>query len=326
MKNILLFLSFLLFPFLPSAQTWCAPGSTWYYGQVNGFGFDGYLKITYVGDTIINTITCKKLLRNEYDYNQMTSTYSNFVWGTSYTYADSNKVYMYAYKQFYTLYDFSALPGATWKVPGPIYYSNACDSTGKIRVDSVGTMMINSQHLRYICVSVFDSSQQWGYSAKIVEKIGPIKTLPSNTPCGSYLLPEKNYMAANHCGIAVDQPTEGSNFRCYHDSSSFNYPTDTASVDCDYIYTGTGVPEITKNVGIKIFPNPTTNNLLNVKINFQANDLTYHIYNIVGQEIANGNFNSNETNTIPTDKLPCGIYVFIVKNNEKQLALKFVKE
>ncbi|HVA99418.1 MAG TPA: T9SS type A sorting domain-containing protein [Bacteroidia bacterium] len=76
---------------------------------------------------------------------------------------------------------------------------------------------------------------------------------------------------------------------------------------------------------LTLFPNPATN-ALNVKTNFEAKDLTYQIYNVTGQEISEGNFDSGETNNIDISQLPSGMYMLIVHNTEGQFAKKFEKE
>ncbi|MEO6882441.1 MAG: T9SS type A sorting domain-containing protein [Bacteroidia bacterium] len=76
---------------------------------------------------------------------------------------------------------------------------------------------------------------------------------------------------------------------------------------------------------LTVFPNPATNQL-NVKINFEAKDVTYQIYNAIGQEISEGNFDSGETNNIDISQLPSGMYMLIVRNAAGQFAKKFVKE
>ncbi len=244
MKKLLLILLF-SFPLLVVGQNWSATGATWHYGFFV-WDSEGYYKIEYVGDTTITSIHCKKLRKTLYWINHANTTSGTDVIGTEYTYADSNKVYIYKHNQFYTLYNFSAQIGATWTVPETKHYSG-CDTVGTIRVDSIGTMTINGKNLRYICVSIADTAQKWGWDAKIVERVGPIKSFSSDNY--DYLFPEK----FDYCGMVIDELSEEGKFRCYSDSS-FSYSSNIAPT-CDYL---TSVNSFSKKIfQIKIYPNPS---------------------------------------------------------------------
>lgn len=246
MKKKLLILIFIL-PLIAVGQNWSPTGATWYYGFSAIWTTEGYYKIEYVGDTTINSIQCKKLLKTFYSHDLAFQTMDTIAIGTEYTYADNDKVYIYKHNQFYTLYNFSAQVGDTWTVPEIKHYSG-CDTIGVVRVDSIGTMTINSQTLRYICVSITDTAQKWGYDSKIVEIVGPIKSFhPYNTY--DYLFPVK----FDFCGMNVDELIEGGNFRCYSDNS-FNYSSNITPT-CDYL---TSVNSLNKNLSsVNIFPNPS---------------------------------------------------------------------
>jgi len=238
----LLFLS----PIAIGAQNWCPPGATWTYGFTGGFE-TGYPEVDYTGDTIINSIQCKKLHRMMYwQFLPSSATYTTDA-GTAYTYADADKVYIFRHNQFYTLYDFSAQPGDTWVVPGAKDYMSGCDSTGIVHVDSIGTMVINSQALRYVCVSRLDTSQHWGWNAKIVERIGSIGH--GSLSAYDYLFPYKY----DYCGMVTDELPEGGYFRCYSDNDPFSYSSGIAP-SCDYI---TNVLYANDPHPVSVFPNPS---------------------------------------------------------------------
>lgn len=244
-----LFLIFLLsFPLFSVGQNWSPQGATWYYG-FSVYVTEGYYKITYVGDTTINSIQCKKLLKTVYTHDFINQLYDTIVIGAEYTYADNDKVYIYKHNQFYTLYDFSAEVGDTWNVPEIKHY-DGCDTVGTIRVDSIGTLTIDGQALRYICVSLNDTAQKWGWIAKIVEIVGPIKSLKYQQYPYDYLFPVK----FDDCGMHLEELIEGGNFRCYSDSTNFSY-TSNITPTCDFL---TSVNPIDKNpVQIRVLPNPS---------------------------------------------------------------------
>jgi hypothetical protein len=294
MKKLLLIFTFVL-PLLAVGQNWSPAGATWYYG-FSVWTTEGYYKIEYVGDSTINAILCKKLLKTVYWQDLAFMTSDTIVIGTEYTYADSNKVYIYKHNQFYTLYDFSAQVGNTWTVPEIKHYSG-CDTVGTIQVDSIGTMIINSQTLRYICVSLADTSK-WGWSAKIVERVGPIK--PFSPYYYDYLFPVK----FDFCGMVLDELIEGGNFRCYTDSTPFNY-TSNIALACDFL---TSVNSIDKNSNqVKVFPNPFSLQT-NLHTDNAFKDATLTIYSSYGQQVKQILNISGQTITLHRDKLPSGLY------------------
>ncbi len=308
MRKIVFIITFIL-PLLSLGQNWAPTGATWYYG-FTVWTTTGYYKIENVGDTTINNIQCKKLKKTLYTKDLAFQTLDTIAAGTEYTYADINKVYIYKHNQFYTLYNFSANVGDTWTVPEIKHY-NGCDTIGKVRVDSVGTMVINSQSLRYICVSLTDTSQKWGWSAKIVERIGPIKSFINNRY--NYLFPVK----ADYCGMMIDEMIEGGDLRCYSDNSGFSYSTDIAPA-CDFL---TSVSSINKSPDyIDVFPNPANDLITITYNNHKINSLD--IVNINGQQIFSQIVNQNAIK-VNVSNLSKGIYFLHMQTDKGIVARKF---
>lgn len=300
------------------SQNWCSPGSEWFYGW-NNSPVNGYIHLTYTGDTLIGAQTCNKIYKMTYWYNQaFFSSGSNYL-GTEYTYADINKVYIYKNSQFFTMYDFGALPGATWIVPATKNYG-ACQTQATIKTDSIGTMVINSQTLRYICVTYNDTAQHWGWCAKIVEKIGPIKWFYFNgQPTWDYLFPVKN----DYCGMFIDELAEGGNFRCYNDSSGFMYSSGI-SPTCNYLINS--ISEIDKQ-SVLFFPNPT-NDILNISFDLQ-NETKIRIVDLTGKIVAETKTENSKGKTIQhinISALSKGIYFVNLQNEGKIYSKKFIKE
>ncbi len=297
MKRLLLILTIIL-PLLTVGQNWSPNGATWHYG-FSVWIDAGYYKIEYVGDTTITSIQCKKLRKTLYHENLAFQTFDTTVTGTEYTYADTDKVYIFKHNKFYTLYDFSAHVGNTWIVPETKRY-NGCDTVGTIRVDSIGKMTINNQNLRYICVSLADNSQKWGWSAKIVEIIGPIKSFVSYPY--DYLFPQK----FDYCGMVLDELNEGGNFRCYTDNTTFAYSSDIA-LSCNFI---TSVNSIEKKSNqIKISPNPSRGSFT-VDIAKELNVREIRLTDLLGNIILRQQ--SNNQTKITIDNLQSGTYILTV--------------
>lgn len=290
---------------------WCPPGATWHYGYYTwepwSGGDIGYLKYEYSNDTIINSINVKKI-----DKYVKTNYMESF-----YTYADSDRVYIYHNNFFSTLYDFSAQPGDTLIIPGKMdsWYSAWCtDSLGKIRVDSIGTTSINGQPLRYICVSPISSSQ-WGYNAKIIEKIGPVSNNMSPF--------EPTIVSVINCNVVCPTPDQRS-FRCYSDNTFGNYSLGTSACDFEV--------SVTDNLTVfnfQLFPNPT-HELINIEFEAKNSDLiTLTILNQLGQKVHSEPFKTDlgkQQKTISISKLLKGFYIVRIEKNKIAYSSKFLKQ
>ncbi len=307
-----LFILITLLPFLTIGQNWAPVGATWYYG-FSVWTNAGYYKIENVGDTTILTnqvhaFQCNKLQKTHYNKNLVTQTIDTVVIGTEYTYSDNDKVYIYKHHQFYTLYDFSAQIGDTWIVPEISRY-DGCDSIGTIRVDSIGTMTINTENLRYICVSLLDTMQKWGWKAKIVEKVGPIKSY-SSYPY-AYLFPQK----FDYCGMILDEYIEGGNFRCYSDNSSFSYSPELAPA-CDFITSVNTLDEISAK--ITIFPNPSNGSFKVYFDNLSIKDVI--ISDLIGKTIQQ--YHSIKQSNVEINNLSTGTYIITLIDNDNNVINK----
>lgn len=296
-------------PLYTIGQNWSPTGATWYYG-FSVWMTEGYYKIEYIGDTTINAIQCKKLLKTIYWHDLAFMTSDTIVVGEEYTYADSDKVYIYKHNQFYTLYDFSAQVGNTWTVPETKHY-NGCDTVGTVKVDSIGTMIIVGQTLRYICVSLADTAQKWGWSAKIVERVGPIKHYNSY----DYLFP----MKFDFCGMLLDELIEGGNFRCYSDSTPFSYTSNIVPT-CDFL---TSVTSFEKKIDfVNLFPNPASD-YIQYTISDPYKDCMVSILNPEGSIIYNCK-NTFPENKISLTGIAAGIYFVMFQYNDKNVVRKLV--
>ena len=219
---------------------------------------------------------------------------------------------LYKHNQFYTLYDFSAQIGNTWTVPEIKHY-NGCDTVGTIQVDSIGTMIINGQNLRYICVSLANALQKWGWNAKIVERIGPIQTYSGITY--DYLFPQK----FDYCGMAIDELIEGGNFRCYSDNTPFNFTTNIAPT-CDFI-TSVNSIELSSN-HVKVFPNPS-NSTFTIEIGNSFDAREIQITDLVGNLVLRQYLNNQSKITLNT--LANGAYILkIIDKNKIMVSKKII--
>lgn len=215
MKKILLSALFLGLALTASTQVWAPAGATWHYDYVN-FWVEGYIQIQYVGDTTIAGKPCQVLKKEAHTYDWLNHTFSNSEMGYDYTYSENNIVYCYRFGQFFTLYDFNAVTGNTWQVPGwDGSWGSPCDTTGTVVVDSTGMTNINGFPLKYIWTSPAEGSG-WSFYDKIVERIGHF----------GYMFPEP---------ICIVDVFEGGPLRCYYDDEFGLYTRPGFDKPCDFI-------------------------------------------------------------------------------------------
>lgn len=315
-SNIVLFFVLCL-QFIVKAQTWCPVGTVWYYGY-NGFSSAQYYKIEYDTDTVINSVNCKKLKKTLYSYYYSSGTFDTVSLENEYTYSDLDKVYIFRFNNFYVLYDFSANVGDSWEVAGTnLYSASNCDSVGSIKVDSIGTMFINGQNLRYICVSPTLNSK-WGWAGRIAEKIGPIYNYQNNIEPYNYLFPNK----LDYCGMSIEDLHEGGFLRCYYDSSFGLYSTGIVP-DCEFL--ATDVKENRANVlEFMIAPNPFYNeSVIKYSIVDNYDKAEIIIYNSLGHKFQLIQLLQKENVvTINRNNLKSGIYNCVLFIDERPVVQK----
>jgi len=210
-STLLIFLTYYCF-----GQEFAPMGAKWHYNW-DGFATTGYIEIKVTGDTIVDGKITKILTKKRFSYNFKFGSFDSLELGNEFIFTDSGKVYNYRYDSFYLLYDFFSLPNDEWIISGNIL---SCDSLGKVKVDSVDTIIIDSFAIRKLKLSPVDSSH-WEFKDIVLERIG----------CLEYMFPEPNI----NCGMF--DIGEGGALRCYEDSIFGKYETGIAP-SCDFIVTG----------------------------------------------------------------------------------------
>ncbi|MES2517602.1 MAG: T9SS type A sorting domain-containing protein [Bacteroidota bacterium] len=98
------------------------------------------------------------------------------------------------------------------------------------------------------------------------------------------------------------------------------------SIEIKFIQKVLANEALTDDFNLKIFPNPTQNEL-NLTFEGKGKELfQLSIYDLTGKLLLNQDVNSNTTNTISTQNLNAGMYFIRLSNGEKQSILKVVKE
>jgi hypothetical protein len=300
----LLFLSF--FASIVYSQVPFAPaGAVWYYSYDNEFS-SGYIRIVNLGDTLIDGKNCRILQKTQYGFS-FPGNYDTLVMSNEYIYNDSDKVFYFRKGGFFTLYDFGATVGTSWKVVGNAITNNV--DSGQVYVDSTGFEVINGDSLRVIYATHIAGSCIGWWNAKIIERIGCVN----------------EYFFPDYVSCVVDA-NEGGALRCYSDNTFSLYNTGLKP-SCDYILSIDGLDN--KLFGLSVFPNPTSNFLkLQTKDNSPLPQGTLQIFNIQGalqMELAIPK-HQNQLQ-LNLSHLPAGLYLGrIVSSTGEGGWFRFVKE
>lgn len=233
MQRLLVFIVLLAAYFPAQAQSWAPDGAVWHFSYLE-FWNQGYIKVEKTGDTTINGYTCDILTKTSVLKNLITSHYDTTTIGREFIRADGNKVSIYRFNRFYTLFDFDAIPGDTWEIPAT-YVVPMCDTTGLVIVSDTFSVLINDTRVRALQLSTPEESH-WGFGSTVYEQCGPVD---------AYLFPELTL----NSGIADIH--EGGPFRCYSDPVFGTYTSGIAPA-CDFVV---GIETKTINK-LAIFPNP----------------------------------------------------------------------
>ncbi len=233
-------LFFISFSCVCLAQNWALNSSVWRYNFVNLSGI-GYVQISVDSDTVVDGIACKKLNKRLFQRNAFTGNTQNFGIGSEYTYEENGIVYLRHQGSFDTLYNFNALLGESWNVPGTSPVPNVCNAASRVLVIDTSSMNVNGNQLKQLIVDYeYKSSGNFKRRDTIVERMGTL---------AQYLVPW------DVCLSAVDA-NEGGNFRCYNDAEIGEYKHNFFS-NCNVLVSA----EEKLLATLKAYPNPVAGKL-----------------------------------------------------------------
>jgi hypothetical protein len=179
----LITLILLFFSIHSFAQNWADSGATWHYGY-SVFSIEGFVELTYEGDTLMQGIEAKKIAKRLNYINLSTGEVTlDLIEGYEYMYADSDRVYQLIDDQFEVLYDFSVQTGDTVLVYNNDFIEDSvnCDSVGRSFVTATGVEVINGEELRWYTLENVDGSS-YNLEGKIIEKIGNSESYMFSSP------------------------------------------------------------------------------------------------------------------------------------------------
>jgi hypothetical protein len=291
---------------LPSlAQSWAAPGATWYYDltiYAMPFPQYGYERIQNIGDTIIASKQYNKLQIHRAWYNQQTQQTTNYTLPQlEFTRADSGVVYYYRDSAEYVLYNFNAQPGETWVLRNE-FEGTPCD-TSSIVVDSIATVIINGDTLRVLRTSPVNWNGITFLYDRIIEKIGSTANLFPYTMC------------------VTDVP-QGYNLRCYSDSTGWMYQNPNWSYACDDIMK---IEEHAQQNAFTVIPDMQSHVLKLSGAAIQPGAVI-QVYNSSGQLMLEQIANTTLAMEVNFQSATSGVYFVTVTTEESRASVKFFIE
>ena len=242
MKHIRILLLTTLFftPFLLPAQSWFEGNPQWVNRYTSGWSSGGYEYVSIYGDTILDGHSAKVLKRfidknigDDITWYKPVRQNGDTIWGWEYS---VNKFLMY--------YNFSLGVGDTLVVPP---YWAASFSLIYV-IDSIGTMNVGGHSLRFQRVYFPESNNNYQWVALIIEKIGMVSGLFTNTNTNYTSLISVHFFLDEPCTIASDGSCW---FFCRFQNDQFMY--EISNSECDGLV---DIPESSENPAFTVSPNP----------------------------------------------------------------------
>lgn len=290
--------------------SWPVKGATWVY-ESSSLGGRSYLKLAYIGDTIIEnkpTSILKKtsirIFGNPMDPDPAnTVTYTNDA-GQEYFYENQDSVFRWEDGAFELLYIFNAPVSSVWQIQEANNQRNPCDSAAifdTLKVIENETYTISGHTLSGIRVE--STKNRWSFFGRIVDKIGSM-----GSPVPIPLLP-----AQDSCVIIDYYTFFYTSLVCYHDKEQ-GYLSFSSFADCFELTTN--IEQVHQSI-IDLYPNPTNQELhISLPNIISLKNAQCSLWNIQGQKVFSTLVNSAKF-TIMTSHLPLGIYTLQILSGGK---------
>jgi hypothetical protein len=302
-------LLFTILLFQIQAQSWCTPGSTWYYSLPQPG--DGYTKYTYLYDTLIASQSCNKIKveSNGHGMGGFPINYTNYI----YTYEQNGVVFKnngtLIAPIYDTLYCFNGIVGTKWRCQLTGVGGGSSCANSYVEITDIGSLVIQGQIINwreifYKNYYLFGQTQQWIESGTdtIFERIGTRHNM--------------EFISGSYCADVTDVTPLP--FRCFSDNQ-INLQM-TAQV-CDFT---TSIEKLSKNHTILEVSNPASD-LIYVRWKSLANTDTKHVVliNQLGANVYDQFLIENEF-TINAQNFQNGIYILQISSGNEVVSRKLV--
>jgi len=290
--SISLILFFTVISTLPSQTSWFEKDATWHYSFSSTWEGNGYEKITYYTDTLIEGKLCKKLLRDVYFLSIQTKKIEHKNKSAQFVYQSGDTIWQYKNNTFKQLYNFKMEIGDT--VPFMNFHTV---QNNKNVVSDIQTISIQGESLRQQTIDVFENNSLLT-KINIIEKIG-VTSSPFSFFWNEFLI------------NIFDFPTH--KFRCYSDlvTSVINYSNDV----CDALPVTVDTDNSQGAINLSLYPNPCTDKIY---IKNQKKEVSYKVYSTQGAELMSGTTKGE----IDVNGLQNGLYLLKIKNHLPKKIIK----
>lgn len=322
MRLTLLFtLSFMLlnkqFVLGQNSSIWIKPNAVWHYDFDSFNGTFGFVKTTYVGDTIIEGYDAQILTSQRYlffyDVNDILHLSQIQTLPTNYTRNTANQVFYWFNNQFELLYDFTKVPGDSYTVVTYEPTVAFCNSSSYVTVQDTATTTIGNQNY-----PVIELQTELTNFSKIAGQINARYGNQTTTyTTHAWLFPMTSFyfdgsLGGNPISISPCDPDllidwSHFKFKCFSDDSLTVNPN---NADCEYLLNNVGVTELNKE-GYMLFPNPATD-FITLVTPFEENKV--EIYNALGKLVLTTQ-TSKKIEEIHLN-LPSGTYLLKSSSNQ----------
>ena len=268
--------------------TWCPPGAQWHYGY-GSFLTNGFIKLTYVGDTVYNGQACHLLDQYikyvTYPTNIISESHQDV-----FTFESGGIVYgaVPSLSDWDTIYNYNAVPGDAW--------GTFPESGFRLVVQDTGHKTINGYDLKFMTVGLTDTL--WNLVTDTVyERVG----------FGHMLYPF-------NMQISTDPDYNG---LCNYSDDAFA-DWNLADSACTVLYLGINDAS---RVNLAIFPNPFTDR---IKITgaFSTNPISVKLFSPAGQLV----FETATTDgAVDLSELANGLYFIAVESHQGVFRERLIK-
>lgn len=274
---------------------WAQDGNIWYYTQrtINP-DVIAYCTFESVTDTVINGISCKKIIETEYHEKGIAREIPHYM------YSNGDSVFFFKEDEFHLLYDFSADKGDVISLG---YYETYDGKPLEMEIDSVGNLQVNGSTRKVQYVKCGDGiSIEFG--GHVIQGIG-------NT---MYMFPtfDENKKGPLRCYLN----DKGSRFiNPFYQGQSWNRQ------DCDQIMLSSRIIDSEED-DISIFPFPAKDYIIIRNVSAKTG---FSIFDLNGSVLKQGViFNYSEQ--INISDLDPGIYFLKLFNKDLELTKKIIKK
>jgi hypothetical protein len=320
LKKLNFIILFFILTYSISAQIWAPIGAKWTYERTVISGFQdtftlGFTEFIVVKDTLIQNITCRKIIR-KFQYvkpSDLTDTIVGYD-PPLFIFEDSNKIYGWLVDSFYILYDFTLNIGDTLAIQNDFSYGFLDTSkTGisLLRLDTIDSVFINGiSRIRQGFTYLGPPEYYIGIASCMTIGNGLTKSTAIEGIGWTYFFTPNNNIAL---------PIHEGMLRCYTDTilGSFNcnpWPCDSI------LYLISGIFKVSKNK-IKIIHESL--DLIVIKTEIQTPlDLT--IINMQGEKVFSKTLRMNNER-VSIGFLPSGLYIITLQNDHVFLNQKLIR-